>query len=95
VLGGSALRLRFRTHRIDLLDPAALRSRAIAFAPESLLADRDEIAAARLGRLKARQRNVAASNRMVGCTDAANGVVPNPSPTTPRSTSGTRSWSVA
>lgn len=75
---GDLLHLRFRARRIDLLDPAALRSGTIAFASESLLGDRDDLAAARLARLKARQRNVAASNRMVGCTDAANGVVPLP-----------------
>lgn len=84
ILGGQILRLetgdllhfRFRARRIDLLDPAALQTGQIAFAPESLLGSRDALAEERLARLRQRQRQVAASNRMVGCTDAAHGVVP-------------------
>jgi dihydroxy-acid dehydratase len=73
---GDLLHLRFRGKRIDLLDPLAFRSGSIALAEPSLLAGRDALAAERLARLKARQRKVAASNRMTYCTDASRGVVP-------------------
>lgn len=73
---GDILHLRFRARRIELLDPAALRDGTIAPAPDARLASRDDLAHERLARLRRRQRRVAAANRMVGCTDAAHGVVP-------------------
>ena len=76
VATGDLLHLRFRNHRIDLLDPAALLRGEIALAGPALLDARDSLAAERLARLKTRQKRVAASNRMVACTDASMGVVP-------------------
>ncbi|MEJ7761269.1 MAG: dihydroxy-acid dehydratase [Thermomicrobiales bacterium] len=73
---GDPIHLRFRARRIDLLDPTALvAGRAVPDAG-TLLAGRDDLAAERMVRLRSRQRRVAASNRMVGCTDASMGVVP-------------------
>lgn len=59
-------------------DPGAMRA-VIAGMPadvDAIRAERREPAAARLARLRQRQRFVAASNRLVHCTDAAHGVVP-------------------
>ncbi|HEY7036759.1 MAG TPA: dihydroxy-acid dehydratase, partial [Thermomicrobiales bacterium] len=73
---GDLLHLRFRARRIDLLDPAALHGDRIQLADADLLSRRDVLFTERLERLRTRQRRVAASNRMVGCTDASQGVVP-------------------
>jgi dihydroxyacid dehydratase/phosphogluconate dehydratase len=73
---GDLLHLRFRARRIDLLDPAAFREGRAILADADLLGARDVLFTERLARLRARQRRVAASNRMVGCTDASQGVVP-------------------
>ncbi|MGI8643114.1 MAG: dihydroxy-acid dehydratase, partial [Thermomicrobiales bacterium] len=73
---GDPLHLRFRANRIDLLDPAALVNGEVRLASPDLLAGRDDLADERMARLRQRQRRVAASNRMVGCTDASRGVVP-------------------
>jgi dihydroxyacid dehydratase/phosphogluconate dehydratase len=73
---GDLLHLRFRARRIDLLDPAAFRAGLVEPAGPDLLGTRDALFAERLSRLRTRQRRVAATNRMVGCTDASQGVVP-------------------
>ena len=75
---GDLIQLRFRTNRLELLDPEALTA-AGTVAPYAgdLAADRAEIGRERLARIKARQRMVAAPNRLEGCTDAAHGVVPH------------------
>ncbi len=73
---GDLLHLRFRARRIDLLDPAAFRDGQVELANAALLEAREALAAERLARLRQRQRRVAATNRMVNCTDAAHGVVP-------------------
>jgi dihydroxyacid dehydratase/phosphogluconate dehydratase len=73
---GDLLHLRFRARRIDLLDPAAFRDGRVDLANPALLGARDALAEERLTRLRQRQRRVAATNRMVHCTDAAHGVVP-------------------
>jgi dihydroxy-acid dehydratase len=76
LMTGDLLHLRFRARRVDLLDPIAFREGTLAFAGLALLGGRDELARERMARLKARQRQVAASNRMTYCTDASRGVVP-------------------
>ncbi len=73
---GDLLHLRFRKMRIDLIEPIALRSGTISDDVDSLLTHRDELAIERMARLKARQRRVAATNRMANCQDASMGVVP-------------------
>ena len=73
---GDLLHLRFRARRVDLLDPAAFREDRVELAGPEILGARDEFFAERLARLRARQRRVAATNRMIGCTDASQGVVP-------------------
>jgi dihydroxy-acid dehydratase len=73
---GDLLHLRFRARRIDLLDPAALHDGRVQLAAPDLLGKRDVLFTERLARLRSRQRRVAATNRMIGCTDASQGVVP-------------------
>ena len=73
---GDPIHLRFRAHRLDLLDPIALVDGRVALAPDSLLGSRDAVAAERMAVIRQRARFVAASNRMTACTDAAQGVVP-------------------
>jgi dihydroxyacid dehydratase/phosphogluconate dehydratase len=75
---GDVLHLQFRARRMNLLDPAALVDGTVVEASPALLAARDGLAAERFGRLRARQRRVAAANRMANCTDASQGVVPQP-----------------
>jgi dihydroxyacid dehydratase/phosphogluconate dehydratase len=73
---GDLLHLRFRAKRIDLLDPTAFRSGKTVLASPDVLGSRDVLFTERLSRIRARQRRVAASNRMMNCTDASQGVVP-------------------
>ncbi|WP_029421270.1 dihydroxy-acid dehydratase [Alicyclobacillus macrosporangiidus] len=73
---GDVVQLGFRRKRIDLLDPAALRTGRVVPAGDGWRADREDLAAARKRRLVQRQHQVAASNRLSHCTDAAHGVVP-------------------
>lgn len=74
---GDLLHLRFRGRRVDLIDPVALDEGSVSTDVTALLANRDDIALERMERLKARQRRVAATNRMANCTDASQGVVPS------------------
>ena len=76
LLDGDLLHLRFRSKRIELLDAARFEAGAIVPLREDLATARAEIGVQRMTRLRGRQRMVAASNRMVGCTDASRGVVP-------------------
>lgn len=73
---GDLLHLRFRACRIDLIDADRFQAGRIEFADPAILASRNALAGERMARLKARQRRVAASNRMTYCTDASRGVVP-------------------
>lgn len=73
---GDLLQLRFRAKRIELLDPLRFAAGEVVPFEGDLGALREAVAAERMGRLRERQRMVAASNRMTGCTDAARGVVP-------------------
>jgi dihydroxyacid dehydratase/phosphogluconate dehydratase len=74
---GDLIKLGFRAGRLELLDPASLAERG-AVAPYSgdLAADRADLGRERRRRVRLRQRRVAASNLLEGCTDAAHGVVP-------------------
>lgn len=79
---GDLIHLRFRAGRLELLDRSAFatRSPSVSAAPCAFAGDlttaRADLGAARLERIRARQRLVAAPNRLVHCTDAAHGVVP-------------------
>jgi len=73
---GDLLHLQFRRKRIDLLDADAFAAGRTAPYAGRLSEERPALGAERLARLKARQRWVAASNRLGGCTDASHGVVP-------------------
>jgi dihydroxy-acid dehydratase len=74
---GDVVHLQLRERRIDLVDTAHLRAGNVVheFA-DSLKDERKSLTAERKQRMKVRQKMVAASNRMYGHTDAANGVVP-------------------
>ena len=65
------------------------RAGTVALAAPAFLAGRDELAAERMARLRARQRRVAASNRMAICTDASRAWSRSPSGTTATPASGT------
>jgi dihydroxyacid dehydratase/phosphogluconate dehydratase len=73
---GDLLHLRFRSRRIDLLDPALFTEGNLEFYQGDLKSDRQTLGQGRKQTLKTRQRTIAASNRLTGCTDAAGGVVP-------------------
>lgn len=73
---GDLLHLQFRSKRIDLLDAAQFEAGSVAPFAGDLREQRSELGAQRLARLRKRQRQVAASNRLRDCTDAARGVVP-------------------
>jgi dihydroxyacid dehydratase/phosphogluconate dehydratase len=72
---GDLLHLRFRLRRLDLLDPIAFELGDTSPSTR-VLDERAALEAERLVRLQMRQRRVAATNRMVACTDASQGVVP-------------------
>ncbi|GLB61510.1 dihydroxy-acid dehydratase [Cytobacillus sp. NCCP-133] len=74
---GDVVHLQLRGRRIDFVDRAQLFAGQVVHAfSDSLKADRQSLTEERKQRMKARQKLVAASNRMYGHTDAANGVVP-------------------
>lgn len=72
---GDLLRIGLFTRRVDLLDSQAFAEDRV-IQSTAILSERDGLAAERMARIKVRQRFVAAANRMVGHTDASNGVVP-------------------
>jgi dihydroxyacid dehydratase/phosphogluconate dehydratase len=73
---GDLLHLRFRTKRMELLDPTEFANGKLELYQGDLKVDRAEIGKQRKAVIKQRQRMIAASNRFVGCTDASEGVVP-------------------
>ncbi len=73
---GDLLHLQFRGKRIDLLDSEAFAQGEIVLYTHDLTQERKALGESRLKTLKLRQRQVAATNRMRDCTDAAQGVVP-------------------
>lgn len=74
---GDVVHLELRSRRINFVDRAQLFAGKVVHAfSNSLKDDRQSLAEERKQRMKERQKLVAASNRMYGHTDAANGVVP-------------------
>ncbi|WP_102346586.1 dihydroxy-acid dehydratase domain-containing protein [Bacillus sp. Marseille-P3661] len=73
---GDLLYLSLREREIQFIDDSAFRSGSLEFKFDHIRAERKELAKERLATMQKRQRQVAASNRMIGHTDAANGVVP-------------------
>ncbi|WHX42676.1 dihydroxy-acid dehydratase [Mesobacillus sp. AQ2] len=74
---GDVVHLQLRRRRIDFVDRAQLFAGNVVHAfSDTLKDDRQLLAEERKQLMKARQKLVAASNRMYGHTDAANGVVP-------------------
>ncbi|WP_085522232.1 dihydroxy-acid dehydratase domain-containing protein [Tuberibacillus sp. Marseille-P3662] len=73
---GDLLHLRFRSKRIDLLDSEAFAQGDIMPYQGDLRTERQQLGDQRKDTMKKRQKTVAASNRLVGCTDASEGVVP-------------------
>jgi dihydroxyacid dehydratase/phosphogluconate dehydratase len=73
---GDLLYLNFRGNSIEFLDQAAFRNGEVCFSFDSIKSIRHDLGVERLARIKQRQKLIAASNRMIGHTDAAYGVVP-------------------
>lgn len=74
---GDIVHLQLRKRRIDFVQVDKLLQGEIVHSfEEELKQQRASLAAERKQRMKLRQKMVAASNRMYGHTDAANGVVP-------------------
>ncbi|WP_454861336.1 dihydroxy-acid dehydratase domain-containing protein [Peribacillus frigoritolerans] len=74
---GDVIHLQLRDRRIDFVDSTKLHSgKVIHDFADHFKEERQSLAAERKQRMKVRQKMVAASNRMFGHTDAANGVVP-------------------
>ncbi|MEX6702692.1 dihydroxy-acid dehydratase [Peribacillus frigoritolerans] len=74
---GDVIHLQLRNRRIDFVDSTKLHSgKVIHDFADHFKEERQSLAAERKQRMKVRQKMVAASNRMFGHTDAANGVVP-------------------
>ncbi|TCN24971.1 dihydroxy-acid dehydratase domain-containing protein [Mesobacillus foraminis] len=75
---GDLLHLRFRSRRIELLDPQEFSAGKIHLYQGDLKVEREVLGKKRKSTLRKRQKTVAASNRLTGCTDASEGVVPLP-----------------
>ncbi|MDF2963932.1 MAG: dihydroxy-acid dehydratase [Paenibacillus sp.] len=73
---GDLLHLQFRNKRIDLLDAEQFEAGTVALHAGDFRIQRSGLGALRLDKLRKRQRQVAASNRLRDCTDASRGVVP-------------------
>jgi len=73
---GDLLYLNLRKREIQFIDADAFIDGKLEFKFENILEERKTLASERLTTIQKRQRQVAASNRMNGHTDAANGVVP-------------------
>ncbi|MBA4493496.1 dihydroxy-acid dehydratase [Paenactinomyces guangxiensis] len=73
---GDLLYLNLRKRQVQYLNEISFRFGAIEFKFDHVIEERRDLAAERLERIRKRQRLVAAGNRMVAHTDAANGVVP-------------------
>ncbi|SEH67948.1 Dihydroxyacid dehydratase/phosphogluconate dehydratase [Halobacillus karajensis] len=73
---GDLLYLGFRKKQIDLLDQEAFIKGEIVPYQGQLQKERERLGQQRKAAMKKRQKTIAPSNRLVGCTDAAEGVVP-------------------
>lgn len=75
---GDLLYIGLRERRIEFINELAFRNGTLRFEFESIKQERTEIANQRVATMRKRQRRIAASNRLIGHTDAAHGVVPLP-----------------
>jgi dihydroxyacid dehydratase/phosphogluconate dehydratase len=75
---GDLLYLDLRDREIQFIDEVAFRAGKLEFKFEHIKEERQVLADERLAAINKRQREVAAGNRLIGHTDAANGVVPLP-----------------
>ncbi|OIJ11555.1 dihydroxy-acid dehydratase [Anaerobacillus arseniciselenatis] len=73
---GDLLYISLRNREIQFIDTEPFLDGRLEFKFDHIREERKELALERLATIKQRQRQVAASNRMSGHTDAANGVVP-------------------
>ena len=73
---GDLLYLRFRANRIELIDSEAFMKGDLLPYVGDLKEERQDLGKQRKAVMRTRQRMIAASNRLVGCTDASEGVVP-------------------
>jgi dihydroxy-acid dehydratase len=73
---GDLLYLNLREREIQFLDEMAFRVGTLAYRFDHVKVERQGLAEARLLTIRKRGRQVAASNRLAGHTDAAHGVVP-------------------
>jgi dihydroxy-acid dehydratase len=73
---GDLLYIGLRERKIQFLNESAFQNGKLLFEFQSIKQERKEIAKNRLENMRKRQRRIAASNRLIGHTDAANGVVP-------------------
>ena len=73
---GDLLYLNLREREIQFLDKEACRGGQLVFAFSEIKRERQDLGEERKASMRERQRYIAASNRLVGHTDAANGVVP-------------------
>jgi dihydroxy-acid dehydratase len=73
---GDLLFLNLREREIQFLDEMAFRVGTLAYRFEHIKSERQGLADSRLQTILQRGRQVAASNRLAGHTDAAHGVVP-------------------
>ncbi|MFC0472458.1 dihydroxy-acid dehydratase [Halalkalibacter kiskunsagensis] len=75
---GDLLYLNLREKEIQCLDQDACRNGELVFAFSHIKDKRQGLGEERMKTIRERQRYIAPSNRLVGHTDAANGVVPLP-----------------
>lgn len=73
---GDLLYLNFREGNLQFLDQYSFQKGQIAFSFEGIKSTRHTLGKERLIRINKRQKLIAASNRLIAHTDAANGVVP-------------------
>ncbi|KPV40811.1 dihydroxy-acid dehydratase [Alicyclobacillus ferrooxydans] len=73
---GDVVQLNFRDKNLALLDSKLLSEGKVEAAQDDWTESRTVLGETRKARLIERRRQVAASNRLVNCTDAAHGVVP-------------------
>ncbi len=78
LLTGDLLYLNLREREIQFLDESAFREGILQFSFDCVRVERQNLGESRLHTIRQRVRLVAASNRLAGHTDAANGVVPMP-----------------
>ncbi|MCY9670371.1 dihydroxy-acid dehydratase, partial [Paenibacillus alginolyticus] len=73
---GDILYLNLRDREIQFLDETAFQAGTLVYQFDKVKMERQELAESRLQMIRLRSRQVAASNRLAGHTDAAHGVVP-------------------